>query len=315
MCTVPLVSFVMCCYNSSRYIRETINSVLCQTYSNFEFIIWNDGSNDDTESIVKSFIDERIRYFYHENVGLGRALMMACKKVKGKYIARIDADDICLPYRIKKQVMYMESHKDCVLLSSAIEFIDENGKRLSRTYPCTDDFVLKSSLIATNMIVHPMVMMRAEAYFKAGGYLPVKFCEDKLFWSRLARFGVFSNITEILGKYRVVSNSLSHSDNPYGRTLYELRCKMMKDAEILLSDIELYNNLYDYSRKSPQKSSYFSVAEGKVKCGFESAFIRLFFYNSMLSLFISMVKNVYYRYSGICDKDFYCSLQGTDYVK
>ena len=78
-----LVSVVMCAYNAEKYIGETIRSVLNQTYRKFEFIIWNDGSTDSTESIVKSFKDDRIRYFYHANTGLGMALNLACKEVRG----------------------------------------------------------------------------------------------------------------------------------------------------------------------------------------------------------------------------------------
>ena len=74
----PLVSVLMCCYNGERFIRETIESVLCQSYENFEFIIWDDGSTDNTASIIESYHDDRIRYFYHENTGLGKALWLAC---------------------------------------------------------------------------------------------------------------------------------------------------------------------------------------------------------------------------------------------
>ena len=88
---MPLpVSVVLCTFNDERTIKEAIESILCQSYNNFEFIIWNDGSTDGTEEIIKSYKDNRIRYFFHENTGLGEALRLACAEAKGKYIARMD---------------------------------------------------------------------------------------------------------------------------------------------------------------------------------------------------------------------------------
>ena len=85
----PLVSVVLCTYNDELYISQTIESVLCQTYTNFEFIIWDDGSTDGTASIIKSYKDQRIKYFYHINTGIGEAAGLACQQAQGKYIARL----------------------------------------------------------------------------------------------------------------------------------------------------------------------------------------------------------------------------------
>lgn len=305
----PLVSFVMCCYNSEKYIRETINSVLEQNYKNFEFIIWNDGSSDNTEAIIKSYEDDRIKYYHHNNTGLGMALKLACEKANGKYIARIDADDICFANRLAIQVDFMERHPDCVLLSAAVNLIDEDGNYLTRTFPCTSDYVLKGSLIATNMILHPMVMLRTDAYMKSGGYLPVKFCEDKIFWSRMARLGTFSNITQVLGKYRLVGSSLSHSFNPYSRVLYELRCKMMKDESIIQSDIDLYNSFYLYSKKFVRNQKV--VIKKEFMPALEMTLYRVLkplLGEIRAGSLLSSVKNIFYRHSGICDKSFLNSI-------
>ena len=128
---MPLpVSVVLCTFNDEKTIKEAIESILCQSYNIFEFIIWNDGSTDGTEKIIKSYDDNRIRYYYHENTGLGEALRLACAEAKGKYIARMDGDDICLPSRIQKQVEFLESHPDYVLVSSAVFYIDEIGEQI-----------------------------------------------------------------------------------------------------------------------------------------------------------------------------------------
>lgn len=250
----PLVSVVMCSYNSCEYIAEAIKSILGQTYNNFEFIIWDDGSTDSSREIIDSFKDDRIRYFYHDNTGLGMALRLACEQAQGKYIARMDADDISFPDRIEKEVVFLEATPDSVLVSSAVRYIDENGIVTSRSFPYTSDRILKEALlIPSSFIVHPMVMMRNDAYKEAGGYLPIRKSQDVLFWSRLAKQGKFYNIPTPLGKYRILSTSLDHSYNPYSKVMASLLLKMVKDENVKDSDIELYNNIYLYSKQFKQE--------------------------------------------------------------
>ena len=122
------ISVVMSCYNSERFLRQSIDSILMQSYREFEFIIWNDGSTDSTEEIIKSYHDERIRYFYAPNQGLGSALAAACKEARGRYIARMDDDDIAMPNRLDKELAFLELHPDYILVSCLCEFITEEGK-------------------------------------------------------------------------------------------------------------------------------------------------------------------------------------------
>lgn len=251
----PLVSVVMCTNNAEQYIVEAIESILVQTYTNFEFIIWDDGSTDRTQSIVKSFNDDRIRYFYHENTGLGMALRLACEQAKGKYIARMDSDDISLPDRLSKEVDFLEKNTDYSLVSCAVQQINEVGKIVRRTFPCSDDKVLKAIIrMPGSMIVHPMVMMRCDKYKEAGGYLPIRKSQDVLFWSRLAKTGKFYNITRPLGKYRILASSLDHSHNPYKQILVALLRKMVSDENVLNEDIELYNHIFLYSKPFVKKT-------------------------------------------------------------
>lgn len=246
----PLVSVVMSCYNGELYLKETIESILAQTYSNLEFIIWDDGSTDRSKEIVDSFDDERIRYFYHENTGLGMALYLACEQVKGKYIARIDGDDIAYPERLKREVEFLESHPDYVLVSSAVDYIDEEGNTLGRSLPCTIDRVLRGSIDRGNMIVHPMVMLRYETYLKTCGYSGVYYYEDILLWSRLANLGKFHNIPTPLGQYRLLKKSLSRSENKYRPIMFQFIKKMAKDSVLMDTDIDMYNCIYKLSKKN-----------------------------------------------------------------
>ena len=263
MTNQPLVSVVMSGYNGEKYIKETIDSILNQTYTNFEFIIWDDGSTDGSRAIIESFKDDRIRYFYHENTGLGMALRLACKQAKGKYIARMDADDISLPERFEREVRYLESHPECVLVSSAVEYIDDNGVVIGRSFPCTLDCVLRGSIGKSNMIVHPMVLLRRDAYQKTDGYSGVYYYEDRLLWSRLAKYGKFHNIPTPLGQYRLLKQSLSRSENHYRPILFDFIGKMVNDPVILDSDIELYNDIYKYSKRF-NKPNETGIARRKV---------------------------------------------------
>lgn len=220
----PLVSVVMSCYNSEKYLRESIDSILAQTYTNFEFIIWNDGSKDSTEEIVKSYNDTRIRYFSAENQGLGKALNCACKHVKGKYIARMDDDDIALPKRFEKEVAFLETNPEYILVSCASKYIDENGRSFgSAGMPACSDKVIKIKLC----ISHPGVMFLKDAYFKTKGYLPVVAGgEDAMLWKQMSRFGKFANLPYPLLYYRIQSKSI-------GRRLlipeFLICCKSLRD--------------------------------------------------------------------------------------
>ena len=245
----PLVSVVLCTYNDEKFISETIKSVLSQSYGNFEFIIWNDGSTDNTEEIIKSFDDSRIKYYYHENTGLGTALGLACKETKGKYIARIDGDDICLPYRFEKEVEFLEKKDDYVLVSSSVYYINEKGPIIGRSFPWTWHRCQEKQF----SIVHPAAMYRRDAYNSSIGYLNLKACEDRLLWSNLIKKGKFRVIEEPLIKYRLLITSLSHAYDVncvYAKMLEMMRVQICNGEKPKESDIKLHNLLYDYAKKS-----------------------------------------------------------------
>lgn len=248
---LPIVSVVMSVYNGSRFIRDSIESILSQSFTDFEFIIWNDGSTDISEEIIMSYTDPRIRYFYHENMGLGKALNMACREARGKYIARMDDDDISLPDRLQKEYNYLETHPDVVLVSSSAYYIDEKGEYIGQSFQYTHPRVIKSR------IFHPCAMFRKIEYNKTQGYSAAKNSQDTLLWSKLSKYGKLANIEEPLIKYRLTNSSLSHSSDPqspYYKMQLTLREKMCADEIIADEDIDLYNTL---AGLTPQISSDF----------------------------------------------------------
>lgn len=249
----PLVSVVMSCYNSETYLRETIESVLAQTYFNFEFFIQNDSSTDNTEKIIKSYNDPRIHYILHERSYLSEALNNMCSLAKGKYIARIDGDDICMPERFAEQVSYLESHEDCVLVSSDAWFIDENGVVIDRYFPYSKASIIKKLLdhgICT--INHPASMFRKKVFDEVGGYVPSKYFEDMLLWQKFKEVGKLVCLQKPLIKYRVLANSLSHAEDrgEYVDVLKAIKEKIIRDRGQNSSDLQLFYDIYSLNKSS-----------------------------------------------------------------
>ena len=247
----PLVSVVLCTYNDEKFLSETIDSVLAQTFTDFEFIIWNDGSTDSTEKIVKSYHDNRIRYYYHENTGIGVARALATSEARGKYIAVIDGDDICFKERLQQQVSFLETHPKYVIVSSSVYYINEDGAIIGRSFPVTTNWAIKRMLKKADPIANPASMFLRDVYIKSGGYIGIRQKEDYFLFCRMGKFGKIKIISVPLIKYRVRQNSLSHytESTEYDIILKYYRDKMINDEVIKDSDIELYNAIFFESRK------------------------------------------------------------------
>ena len=140
-----LISVVMPVYNGEKYLKDAIDSILNQTHTDFEFIIVNDGSTDNTANIIDSYVDSRIIHVRQENRGLPKALNVGASISKGEYIARMDADDISLPNRLKSQYLFFKSNSDISVLAGSFSYIDEKGKYLGRTFSVTFPFLIKKN--------------------------------------------------------------------------------------------------------------------------------------------------------------------------
>jgi len=126
--TAALVSVVLPAYNCPAYLGMAIKSILDQTFENYEFIIIDDGSTDNTPEIIQTFIDPRIRFFQQQNQGLAATLNRGIELARGKYIARMDQDDISMPERLAKQVKYLDSHPECGMIGTWAEIWEEEKK-------------------------------------------------------------------------------------------------------------------------------------------------------------------------------------------
>ena len=261
------ISVVMCCYNSERYIKETIDSVLAQTFSDFEFIIWNDGSTDKTEDIVLSYQDPRIHYFKDKNQGEGKAANRACAHVRTPYIARIDSDDIWLPSKLEDQYNYMESHPNVVLLSCPDIQIDKNSNYLSVAFPITRQSFLKKSLRRENRFAHSGAMYRTEVYKKTGGYCDLRMFQDFLLFRKMSEYGDVALMSHVLLKYRILPNSVEHrvKNSNYRYVVNEYVKKIISDCGSNPEDLNIFNMIYNQvPRTNEEQLEYKRDMQNKV---------------------------------------------------
>jgi len=225
---MPLVSVLLPVYNDSKTIAQSIRSILGQTFRDFELIIVDDGSSDNTPQIVGSFEDPRIHLIANKhNLGLAPTLNRALGVASGDYIARQDADDIALPHRLEKQFVFLRSHLDVAMVGSRAIVIDEQGlEKGFWDYPPVDDIDIKWNLLFRNPFIHSSVMMRRVVLDRTGLYTedPVifrAFVEDYELWSRINDVAKSANFEEPLVKYRVSAKSAS--SRTFAEQLRQLR--------------------------------------------------------------------------------------------
>jgi len=215
----PLVSVLLPVYNGSSYLKEAIESILNQSYAGFELIIINDGSKDNSVSIIEQFDDPRIRFYSQANMGLAATLNRGIGLAKGAYLARQDQDDLSLPTRLEKQVHFLDTHPECGIVGSwASIYVEGSRSRLSFRHP-GDNVMLQFRLLFNNPFVHSSMMIRKAVFREVGIYCTDKSRqppEDYELWSRVARKFSVANIPEVLNIYRETSSSMSRTGvNPF----------------------------------------------------------------------------------------------------
>lgn len=209
----PLVSVVMPAYNAEKYVAEAIESILNQTFKDFEFIILDDCSTDGTWEIIQEYAkkDGRVVAVRNErNLKISATLNRGIEIAKGKYIARMDADDWSYPQRFEEQICYLEENIGVVLLGSAIEVADKNLNVLNlRKYPISDKSI-RATLLKYSTFAHPAVIYRREHALNCGMYNTRLYdSEDYDFYFRIGNFGGFANHTCTLLKLRTHNDSIS----------------------------------------------------------------------------------------------------------
>lgn len=206
----PKISIITAAYNGEKYLEEFINSILSQTYKDFEFIIVDDGSTDNTLSHLQKITDPRVRIIQQSNKGQTAALITGIEQAQGQLIARLDQDDYSHPTRLERQTEFMESNPEVVLCGSRFQEL-YGSKLVPQRIPFAQtDADIKKVISRYNPFAHSAIMFRRDAYFKVGGFdKSFVIAMDYDLFTRLMEIGQAHNIEENLTVIRVHSESSS----------------------------------------------------------------------------------------------------------
>ena len=213
----------MSVYNNAQYLPDTLASIAGQTITDIRIIIIDDGSTDNTREIVTRAqeSDPRIIYQYQDNAGIVAAVNAGMRLCTAPFVARHDGDDISYPNRFEKEMAYLLANDDCVAVSALARHVDERGSPIGTTTRVKDMRLVDDSAIPANepYILQPLLMMRSDAFLKAGGYRLLTVAEDTDLYWRMIRHGVLHIIPEVLGDYRIHSSSVSSQSIVSGRRM------------------------------------------------------------------------------------------------
>jgi len=240
------ISVIMPVYNGEKYLREALESILNQTFKNFELLIMDDGSTDQTAEILKTFAkkDPRIKIFHQKNSGVVRSLNALIAHAKAEILARMDADDIAYPDRLKIQYQYMQNHPETVVLGCFAKIIENrtvenspgSGKEKSRRNTAFEEDILNRWYLSViPPFIHSAVMLRKEAFIRAGGYREDEHpAEDYGLWIRMKHEGKLGTAPALLQDYYL---------HPEGISARNYKKQIAKRDELNFKNLEdLYKN-------------------------------------------------------------------------
>jgi glycosyltransferase involved in cell wall biosynthesis len=259
------ITVLMPCYNAAGYISEAIKSVLGQTFRDFELLIINDGSNDNTAEIIKSFYDERIVFIEQEQQGVAAALNNGLKHARAAYIARFDADDICFTDRLEKQYNFMLSNPEYIIVGSGADYIDDSGNYIFTHFPPvkTNEEIQKLPYYICPFI-HASVMYKKDPIANVGYNINAHSFEDHLLWLKLKKQGGMYNMPEPLLSVRLNPGSLTMDERKRSRDFHLIKNKALKEENICNEDGKRLLSIINQQNNSVKKeSAYYSLLAKK----------------------------------------------------
>lgn len=273
MSSIPRVSVLMVVRNGMPYIRQAVESLFGQTMHDWELIIADDGSTDQTPLYCRSLTDPRVRYFPLGQVGLVEARNFTLRTARAPLVAVLDADDLAMPERLQRQHEFLQEHPDCVLLGAQVEDVDPEGRPIGRREFPLEDEALRWRLFFGMPFIHPSSMFRREAALACGGYRPeFPLAEDYDLFTRLAEHGRLANLPQCLLRYRIHPKSLTSE-----RLEVQLRCSAEVASQYALRYVPDINptavrDLYYFLcvDRDPQETTGRQMAEafGKIRSGY-----------------------------------------------
>ena len=219
---MPVVSVIIPTYNHAMYIERTLESVFQQTYKNYEIIVIDDGSTDNTQEVIKSY-ENKITYICKENEGTAKSRNLGLKIAKGRYVAFLDSDDLWMPQKLELQVTLLDKNIDIGLVCTDFEIFCENEegiKIIEKRVETSFDFSF-NRLFSGNFVQNSSVMVRRECFDKVGLFDEVfPIAKDYDMWLRIRRFYEFGHIPQILARYRIHQGNVLGIDPEKGFSWY-----------------------------------------------------------------------------------------------
>lgn len=255
---MELITVLITCYNSEKWINECLYSIINQTHENLQILIIDDGSDDRSVELIKRSDDKRIELYRKEHSGISKSLNFAIDKIKGNYIARIDADDLCNPDRIEKQMGFLNNNSSYGIVGSNFILIDEKGRKMQKVNNPEKNVWIKEQLLRRCCIWNGSILMKKEILLNAKGYDENRIAaEDWDLYIRLINKTNFHNIQEYLSYKRF------HKDN------ISLTSTSAKESETVL--LKYNNELIQTSKSGREKAignfniGYYFYYESKFK--------------------------------------------------
>lgn len=237
--TLPKISVIMPFHNCGQFLDSALKSILAQTFSDFELILINDASTDNSDEIVQKYLsDPRIIYSKNQtNQGIVRNLNYGLSVARAEIIARMDGDDVAEIDRFAEQFKFLQDHLDISVVGCFVKIIDENGNEIDKRTKPTDFAEIKKNLIVYSPVVHPAVMYRKSVINQLGGYRQQYiYVEDIDLWYRVGYSGHnISNVPKFLLKYRYHVGSTAHQPKANAKKAFELRNETVKFFKLKLS--------------------------------------------------------------------------------
>jgi len=246
---MPKVSVIIPTYNRSQFVCETVESVLSQTYKDFEIIVIDDGSTDGTKDVLAHYSDQ-IKYIYQQNQGVGAARNKGITEARGEYLAFIDDDDLWLPEKLEKQVEYMDNHPDVAFVSTGTYVIDVDGNDVAKWQKYESSRQTFESLVEDNFIFNLTVLLRKNCFENVGGFdTRLAISQDYDLWLRLAKRYKFAYLDFYSAKYREHAQGISKNT--------DLR---LKNRFAIFNKKELFGDLTRVQKRIRHAKIYYKFA-------------------------------------------------------
>ncbi|MCB0696877.1 MAG: glycosyltransferase [Chitinophagaceae bacterium] len=253
-------------YNAGPYIKEAVDSILAQTYTDFEFLIIDDGSTDETAEILKSYSDPRITVVSQQNKGLITTLNEGILASKGDIIARMDADDVCLPDRLALQMDFLDKNPDYVLVGAEADIMDKDGNYLMPLIPIAHAYEeIQAKIDEKVPFIHPCVTFRKDAVIKAGLYPKNALdFEDHLLWKKLLAVGKVCNLRDRVLKVRFNPESVTIDERWRGKVFIDIRRRSIHNGYVSNEDAAtLKKMMAEQNFKEYRQASYYAMIAKK----------------------------------------------------